>query len=294
MKKILVFFFILTAVSFSQELNCKVTVNMDNLTNASRDLLSDFQNTISDYLNKTRFTSQDWQGDRINCSITVLFLTGTTDFNYTAQVIVSSQRPVYRSVKNTLMLSINDPNWIFSYQKGQGLFLNQNSFTPLTSFLDYYAYMIIGFDMESDYQFGGTPFFNKAINIVNLATTSSSSKGWIRTSGTYSRQALVEDLLNDKYRPFREAFYQYYYGIDIFPINHKIGQQKIIYLINTIYSMRDKIDFLSILIKTFFDARSGEIVEYLKGYPDSNIYTILKKIDPSHTSRYDAAINAAP
>jgi hypothetical protein len=58
--------------------------------------------------------------------------------------------------------------------------------------------------------------------------------------------------------------------------------------------MRDKIDFLSILIKTFFDARSGEIVDYLKGYPDSNIYTILKRIDPSHTAKYDAALNLAP
>ncbi len=290
MKKILLLVVLLSTISFSQELNCTVTVNMDNLTNASRDLLSDFKRAISDYMNKTRFTSEDWEGDKITCSLNILFLTGTTDFNYTAQVVVTSQRPVYNSEKNTLMLSINDPTWAFIYQKGQSLFSNQNTFDPLTGFLDYYANVIIGFDVESDEEFGGTPFFNKALNIVNMATSSTFSKGWIRTGGGYNRQALVEDLLSDKYRPFRQAFFQYYYGIDIFPINKKIGQQKIVYLINTIYSMRDKIDFLSILIKTFFDARSGEIVQYLSDYPDKSIFTILKKIDPPHTAKYDAAM----
>jgi len=290
MKKILLFVILISTISFSQELNCRVTVNMDNLTNASRDLLADFGRAISDYMNKTRFTSQDWEGDKITCTLNVLFLTGTTDFNYTAQVVVTSQRPVYNSEKNTLMLSINDPTWAFTYQKGQGLFSNQNTFDPLTGFLDYYANVIIGFEMESDEEFGGTPFFNKALNIVNMATSTGFSKGWVRSGGGYNRQALVEDLLSDKYRPFRQAFFQYYYGIDIFPINPKVGQQKIVYLINTIYSMRDKIDFLSILIKTFFDARSGEIVQYLSGYPDKGIFNILKKIDPPHTSKYDAAM----
>ncbi len=290
MRKILFFIIFISAIASSQELNCNVSINMDNLTNTSRDLLSDFKRAVSDYMNKTKFSSDEWQGDKISCSLNILFLSASANFSYTAQVVVSSQRPVYRSEKNTLMLSINDPTWSFTYQKGQPLYSNKNNFDPITGFLDYYANVIIGFEMESDVEFGGTPFFNKALNIVNMATVSTYSKGWGLGGSGYNRESLVEDMLSDKLRPFRQAFYQYYYGIDIFAINKKIGQEKIVYLINTIYSLRDKVDFLSIPIKTFFDARSGEITQYLSDYPDKNIFNILKKIDPSNTAKYNAAL----
>ena len=188
------------------------------------------------------------------------------------------------------MLNVNDPNWSFNYQKGQSLYSNQSTFDPLSSFLDYYAYIIIGLNEDSWDEFGGTPYFNKAINISNLAASTSFSKGWIKNSGSYSRAALVEDLLNDKYRPFREAFYQYYYGIDYFEKNKEKGQAKIVETIKMIATLKDKIDFASVLMRTFFDARSGEIVEYLKDYPDKDIFITLKKIDPSHTAKYNAAM----
>lgn len=285
------FFLIIFSISsFAQELNCTVSINMDNISNANRDLLSDFQQNLSDYMNKTRFTTDDWGGDKITCSLNIFILTATDNGSYTAQVVVTSLRPIYKSTKNSLMLSINDPMWAFTYQKGQALLAHQAVYDPVASFLDYYAYMIIGFDYDSWQEFGGTPYFNKAINISNLGTASRFSKGWVRSSGTYSRIGLVEDLLNDKYRPFREAFYQYYYGIDIFTKNKTIGEEKIVYLIKTLQALKDKVDFSSPLLKTFFDAKSGEIVEYLKDYQDKNIFNILKKIDPSHTAKYDAAI----
>ena len=288
MKRLILMLLVLSSVTFSQELNCIITVNMDNIPNSSRDLLSGFQQAVSDYMNKTRFTSGDWQGTKISCGLSIFFLSTSNDINYTAQVVVTSQRPVYNSDKNSLVLSINDNTWSFTYQKGQSFLPNQSTFDPITSFLDYYANVIIGFDMDSWEEYSGTPYFSKAVNLTNLASTSSFSKGWVRSSGSYSRAALVEDLLNDKYRPFREAFYQYYYGIDYCVVNKGKGVEYIVKAINLIYSMKDQIDFSNVLLKTFFDAKSGEIAEYLKDYPDKNIFTILKKIDPSHTSKYDA------
>lgn len=288
MKRLILLILVLSSVTFSQELNCTVTVNMDNIPNSSRDLLSGFKQAVSDYMNKTRFTNQDWQGSKISCGLSIFFLSASNDINYTAQVVVTSQRPVYNSDKNSLVLSINDNTWSFTYQNGQAFQPNQSTFDPVTSFLDYYANIIIGFDVDSWEEYGGTPYFSKAVNLTNLASTSSFSKGWVRSSGSYSRAALVEDLLNDKYRPFREAFYQYYYGIDYCVVNKGKGVGYIVKAINLIYSMKDQIDFSNVLLKTFFDAKSGEIAEYLKDYPDKNIFTILKKIDPSHTAKYDA------
>lgn len=292
MKYILIFCLLFVPGLWAQELNCNVAVNMDNISISNRDLLSDFKQSVSDYMNKTRFTSQDWSGGKIECSLNIFFMSGTSDGSYTAQVIVTSMRPIYQSTKNSLMLNINDPMWSFNYQNGQPLLAHQSTFNSVSSFLDYYAYMIIGFDADSWQEFGGSPFFNQAINIANLGTASQFSKGWTRSSGSYSRAGLVENLLNDKYRPFREAFYQYYYGIDIFQKNKKIGEEKIVYLIKTLEKLKDKIDFNSPLIKTFFDARSGEIVQYLKDYPDKNIFNILKQVDPSHTAKYEAAIES--
>jgi len=288
MKYLLFFIIILSSVAFSQELNCNISVNLESLAISDRSLLSGFDRAVSDYMNKTRFTNQDWKYDRIDCSMNILIVTASSDGSFTAQVIVTSQRPVYHSNKNLQVLRVNDPNWAFIYQKGQALYSNQNSFDPLTGLLDYYALLIIGLNEDSWVEFGGTPYFNRAINIDNLAMNSSYAKGWVKGSGIYDREALIENLLNDKYRPFREAFYQYYYGIDYYEnVDKTKGMEKIAATIKTIASLKDKIDFGSDLLRAFFDANSGTIVNYLKAYSDKNIFILLKQIDPSHTAAYD-------
>ncbi len=290
MKSLIVALLVFTSVALPQELNCTVNVNMDNIPNSTKHLLDDFKQSVSNYMNKTRFSNSDWQNDKINCGLNIFILTATNDGKFSAQVVITSQRPVYQTNKNSLMLSINDVQWSFGYQNGQGLFPDQSTFDPLTGFLDYYAYIIIGFNEDSWNEFGGTPYFNKAISVCNMAITSSYSKNWARNPGQYSKEALVEDLLNDKYRPFREAFYQYYYGIDYYEVNQQKGEEKIAQTIKTIASLKDKIDFASVLLKTFFDAHSGEIIEYLKNYSDKSIFYSLVQIDPSHIAKYNAAM----
>jgi hypothetical protein len=46
----------------------------------------------------------------------------------------------------------------------------------------------------------------------------------------------------------------------------------------------------SVYIRTFFDSKSGEIIEHLKDYPDPELFSKLKKIDPPHSSKYDAVM----
>lgn len=283
-----------SSVAFAQELNCTVTINLANLAISQRPLVAGFDKAVTDYMNKTIFSSGDWQNEKIDCAMTILFLSASSSGNFSAQVILTSVRSVYQSTKTLQLLRINDGNWQFTYQIGQGLVANQASFDPLTSFLDYYANIIIGFNEDSWNDLGGTPYFNKAYKINNLAITSNFSKGWTR-SGIYSRQALAEDILDDKYHPFREAYYQFFYGIDYYE-NRKNDTRKaqdvIVGAINTIASLGNQIDFGSVVLRTFFDANSGAIVNYLRSYPDKSIFKTLKRIDPSHTSQYDIAMNS--
>jgi hypothetical protein len=290
MKTLFLFLFVFSSIGFSQELNCKVTLNTESIPIASRDKLRGFAQAVDDYMNKTHFTDS-WEGGKIDCSLTIVVLTASGEVNYSAQVIVTSLRPIYKSQDNSLVLSINDNTWSFSYDQGQSLYQNSTVFDPLTSFLDYYAYIIIGFDMDTWDKLGGTPYFSKAYDIVNLASTSGFSSGWTKNSSAYNRRGLVDDLLSEKFRSFRESIYDYYYGIDIYGMNPKAGQEKIVKLVTTLNNMRQKFDLNSVLTKVFFDAKAGEIVEKLKTYPGKQeVFAELKRIDPSHAAKYDTQL----
>lgn len=293
MKYLIVLFLAATSILFAQELNCTVTVNLQSIPPSTRDNLSGFQSTVQNYMNQTKFTD-GWQGNKIRCSFTILLLSASNNVNYTAQIIVSSQRDIYKSNNSSLMLTINDNNWSFIYEKNQSLITDFSNFDPLTSLLNYYAYVIIGYDMDSWEEFGGTDYYSKAYDIVNLAASSSANKvGWEKNSNSYSRRGLVDDLLNDKFRPFREAFYQYHYGIDYYEQNKSNGQKYIVKAINILNTLRSKIDLSSVIMKVFFDAKNGEIIERLKDYPNKKeVFETLKKIDPAHSAKYDAAMSS--
>ncbi len=290
MKKILVLLFGFTSLLFSQELNCDVTVNTESIPQESRDLLSNFSSSIESYINQTRFTDQNWEYPKINCALSIFVTSASDETHYQAQVVVTSQREILKSDKHSLMLSINDNSWSYEYVNGQPLYSRQSVFEPITSLLNYYAYIIIGFDADSWDELGGTPYFTKAYDIVNLGANSNFKTGWERNSSSYSRRGLVEDLLNEKYRPFREAIYKYYYGLDYYEQNKAEGQKYIAELVDALLNLKKKVDLNGVFVKVFFDAKYGEIIDRLRTYPDKTIFEKLKKIDPSHQAKYDEAL----
>ncbi len=292
MKNFFVLLILITDIHFAQELDCKVIINYESLSVENRELLVGFGQAVETYMNMTRFTDEEWQGYKIPCTINIFFTSASSDINYTAQAVVVSQRPIYNTINSSSMLTVNDNSWSFTYEKGQSLYGNRSTFDPLTSFLDYYANVIIGFDMDSYLELGGTPFFSKAFDIVNLGNSSSFPAGWQSSSANYSRWGLVSDLLNEKFRPFREAFYNYHYnGLDIFLENRNVALGQMLGLVSALDEMRTKVDMNTVLIKAFFDAKYGEIADYLKYADDPEIYTTLKKIDPRHISKYDEVLN---
>ena len=276
------------AISYSQELNCSVTVNYEGLSVENRELLVDFAGVVESYMNTTQFTGEAWDGQKIDCSLTIFFTSASNQTEYSAQAVIVSTRPVFKSTRQSPMLTINDPNWSFKYVPNQAFYANQASFDPLSSFLDFYANIIIGFDWETWADLGGTPYFKKALYILNLSGNSTYKNGWEQSSASFSRWGLCNDLLNDKYRTFREAFYVYHYGVDEYQVRKKDAQDKIVELVNVLSDLQTKVGINnSVLIKLFFDTKSGEIIELLKDYPDFKIFERLKKVDPPHAAKYN-------
>jgi hypothetical protein len=285
---LLILFF--SANIISQELNCRVEANYQNLPVNNRELLTEFAGVIENYMNTTRFTNEDF-AQKIDCSLSIFFTGASSDVDYSAQIVIVSQRPIFNSTKNSPILTVNDGQWQFKYQKGQALYSNQTTFDPLTSFLDFYANIIIGMDADTFEEFGGTVYFKRALDIANTASTSITNFGWLPSSSVYNRNGLVTEILNSKYSFFRSSLFDYHYGLDYYSKDKQLGQQKMVSLIEVLWKMYEKIGSLnSVYVRTFFDAKHGEIVDYLKDYPDKEIFTKLKKIDPPHTSKYDAAI----
>ena len=291
MIKTIILFLVLTTAGLAQELNCRVEVNFESLPVNNRELLADFGNVIETYMNTTRFTTENWDGEKIDCSLTIFFVSASGDVDYSAQIVVISQRPVYQSTRNSPMLTVNDAAWSFRYERGQALYSGQSTFDGLTSFLDFYAMIIIGFDWDTWEEFGGSRYFQRAQDIVNLGASSGFSNGWLSSSASYSRWGLVNDLLEEKYSKFRSSVFDYHYGVDIYQQDKSLGQQKIVSLIDNLYNMWEVQGGLkSVLLKTFSDAKHGEIIDLLRDYKDLTIFEKLKKIDPQHASKYEAVM----
>lgn len=273
---------------FSQEIAAKVTVNFESLQTEYREKLVNFATQIEDYINKNKWTDLKWEGPKIPVSIQVYFRSGNPSNRYSAQVVISSQRPIYQSEKSTLMLKLIDPNWEFTYEKNQVMLFNPNLFEPLTGFINYYVYVILGIDSDSYEEFGGTKYFNQALSIAYQGASSNFSGGWSSGEGSFNRVDFVSEYLNEKYQNFRKAFFDYHYnGLDLATEDPSLPIKKLISFIKTLEDLRNKVFSRSILLKVFFDTKYLEFCEILRNHSDKSVFDRLKKIDPAHISTYD-------
>ena len=259
---------------------------MDKIPGSSRDLLSNFGADIQTYINSNKWTSEDMGGAKIQCSITIFFVSITGDNSYSAQLFLGSQRPIYKSQKNTAMLRVFDDAWEFTYIKNQPIYRDETRFDPLTSFLNFYMYMVLGYDFDS-YKppLNGTANFQKAITIC--AQAPSAVKGWERSTTGYSKYSFVEELLNAKYEPIRAGMFTYHYkGLDYLTSKPEDAQKSIISFLQKVAEFKKSVNPRSIVVKAFFDTKYQELAEIFRNSQDKSTLQLLSTIDPAHESTY--------
>ncbi len=291
MKKLtLVLLFALSGYSLAQELNAKVVINTEQLKTIGRDNLENFDKIVEDYLNNNKFTNEDWQSEQIECSFN-LFFSSSDGNSYSAQLIVNSTRNIYNSEAKSPMLRIQDNNVSFTYEKNQSMYFNPSEFDPLTSLLDYYAFVIIGLDMDSYQPLAGNEYFTKASDIAILGSNSAFSKGWALETSAFNKRGLVDDLLRSNFQQFRIDFYDYHYnGLDLMADDKEEAVKNIAKLVSNLDGIYDQISRMNLLLKVFFDTKHKEIFSNLKDYQDKSILKLLKKIDPTHVSTYEQGL----
>lgn len=276
----------------AQELNARVNVNADQIQRTDKQIFNDMQQSMTQFLNQRKWTNDKYQTkERIDCTFLVIISSASTD-QFSAQVQIQSQRPVYNSSYYSVLINQRDEEWAFEYRQFQNLEFNENTFTNnLTSLLAYYAYIIIGMDMDTYSPEGGTEMYLKAQTILNNAID---RPGWGQTAGQggKNRYYFIENLLNDRFKPMRSLFYEYHrLGLDImYDATKQEEARKIIFKSLSALSDMARIAGNSMLFKVFFNAKADELVGiFSEASPStkSKVKELLKRIDPANIDKYD-------
>lgn len=272
----------------AQEINAQVTLDRSQISSTSLEYLDDLPEQIEEYINQFRWTNANFnENERIKMSLQINLLS-VENYNFEAQIIVRSQRPIYNTTRNTVIFLFNDEEWNFEYNPNRTFLHDELQFDALTSLLDFYVYIVLGYDFDSFEELGGTEYYQRAQNIVSIAQTSSAI-GWSRSSNQRNRTQLLSNLQQSNYEPFRKALYQYHRkGIDQFLNNAKKSRTQILSALEKMQQAQRQTSS-SLLFDTFFNAKYREITSIFEDAdPEVRLeaYNLLSTIDQSHLSEY--------
>jgi len=292
---IIAFGIFFSAAASAQELNCIVTINVGpKVQTTDRSVFDDMKNAFQIFLNTRKWTNDTYlQHEKINCSILININDMPAIGIFSASVQVQSARPVYNSNYNSLIFNFADRDWDFDYLESQPLEFNDNMYTSnITSMLAYYAYIIIGMDYDSFSELGGTPYFQRALQVVNNAQ-SSNRTGWQAIGSNRNRYWLVENLINSQFSDIRKSYYSYHrLGLDTFDKNPDQSREIILKGLKDVKKARD-INPNAIAVVSFFDAKSKELANiFSDGLMPirKEAYDLITTMDPTNQGSYEAII----
>jgi hypothetical protein len=277
------FLFFLTP-SFSQELNCKVTINADQIQTSDRTVFKDMERAITTFMNTRKWTSDTYKiNERINCGIFLNISKMPSIGSFAASAQITVARPVFNSNYETVLLNFADRDWEFDYLESGPMEYNDNSYlNNLTSMLAFYAYVILAMDYDSFGELGGNPYVVKAFAVINNAQ-SSNKPGWAAQGSTRSRYSLLENLNNPQMIEMRKGIYNYHrLALDTFEKDPEQSRVKILDVLKSVKKVWS-IYPNSIFVISFFDTKATELV---KVFSEGSInvrreaYDILTAIDP--------------
>ncbi|MBF8151424.1 DUF4835 family protein [Winogradskyella sp. F6397] len=281
--------FLLTAVSFSQELNCTVNVIAQQTGNENDVVYRTLEKQLTEFVNNTEWTRQTFSPqERINCSM-VINVSQHSNNMISASLQVSSSRPIFNSTYSSPVYNYNDRNFNFEYLEFQNLVFNESQFeSNLISVLAFHVYMILGMDADTFELNGGDQYFKQAQTIASYSQHLN-GQGWKLEDGLQSRFALIDNLMSPTFKDMRLALYKYHIdALDIMNTDTKNGKAQIISVLDDLQNVH-RARPNSFLMRVFFDAKADEILDILSGGPKINITNavdILNRVAPMHSQKW--------
>lgn len=291
MRRILLFFIFLSSITISsQELNCQVTVNFDQVSGSNRQVFTTLETAISEFVNQKKWTDKTVKSqERINCAMNII-ITKRDNNTFEGSIQIQSTRPVYGTSYETPVLNIRDNDFNFKYNEFDQFIYNPTRFdSNLISTIVFYTYIILGVDADSFALNGGETYLKEAEN-VTLQAQQSGFAAWSNQVGVQNRFQMIDNLLSPGLNQFRSVIYNYHRkGLDELTGDAKIAKQSLENSIITLDRLFNKV-IGNPLLRLFFDAKADEIVNLYSDGPNTRskqrLIAVLQKISPNNSSKW--------
>lgn len=295
MKNLVVLFLLLagTLAASAQDFQCSVSVNANQISSSTnQQRYRDLQQKLYSFIQERKWCQYNLKtNERIECALQINLTEVSGDVMKGTMTIVL-QRPVYKTNYKTTLLNFQDKKIQFTYNEGDPLEYSDNlNLNQFTSLIAYYLNLCLAIEFDSFSLNGGAPYLNKCQSIVNLCQ-SSPEHGWnVGESGQSNRYWIMENLTNSTYSKIHDFYYQYHrLGLDVMSESPDAGRAVIMESLRLLQQVNAQKSGLA-MIKIICAAKGDEIVNIFKdGLPSekTQVVNIMKQIDPSNSSRYDA------
>ena len=279
----------------AQELQVKVNINHSQITGSDVSVFENLQQTIEHFINERQWTPLQFQNnERIHCSFNITvnaYIRETNRFECTA--MIQANRPVYNSAYTTTLLNNKDEHFHFTFAQFDQLnFIDEVVDQPLTALLAYYAYLIIGLNLDSFAPLAGTDVLQRCMNLVNNAQDLG-YPGWKSFEDNRNRFAFINDYLDESMCPFRQLQYDYYRkGLDEMANNAERGRTEISEALDNNLRQAHENKPLSLLPQIWTDFKRDELVNIYKGKgtqkEKERIFNLLMSLNAYQSSAWES------
>ena len=282
----------------AQELQAKININHQQVQTTDKTVFENLQQTLEQFVNERQWTDLQFQeNERIQCSFNITVTKYDAGSNrFTCTALVQANRPVYNSSYNTTLYNNNDKHFDFEFVQYDQLNFNEEVIdNQLVALFAYYAYLIIGLDLDSFSPMGGTDVLQRCMNLTNNAQNLDFA-GWKSFEDSRNRFAIINDYLDEAMKPFRQLQYDYYrQGLDEMAQNVERGRTNVTTTLETNLKKAHEDKPLSLLPQIWTDFKKDELANIYKGKgtqkEKESVYDVLFGINASQNATWEKIKN---
>ena len=296
-KKILLFILCILGtcnMAVAQELMAKIVINHAQIQGTDASVFDNLQQTLEQFMNDRQWTNMQFRPhERIVCNFNITVTKYDNSQNlFTCTALIQANRLVYNSAYTTTLYNNTDKDFTFQFAQFDQLEFNEEFVdNQLTALMAYYAYLIIGLDLDSFSPMGGEDVLQRCMNLANNAQ-SLQYPGWKSFEDSRNRFAIINDYLDQGMRPFRQLQYDYYRtGLDEMANNVERGRTNVTTALENDLKKCHEDKPLSMLPRIWTDYKKDELANIYSGKgtqkEKESVYEILFGINASQNEAWD-------
>ena len=205
---------------------------------------------------------------------------------------LQANRPVYNTAYTSTLYNNTDNDFNFEFAEFDQLKFNEESIdNQLTALIAYYAYLIIGINLDSFALMGGDDILQRCLRLTNNAQNLNFT-GWKSFDDSRNRFAIINDYMDSAMSPFRKLQYDYYRkGLDEMATNAERGRTNITTALQEDLKKSRENRPLSMLPQIWTDYKRDELANIYKGKGTQKekeaVYDILFSINASQNEAWE-------